>query len=161
MALRNYLVGEVTEDFADGLLTRREALRRLTLLGLSLGSATALLAACGDGGGQSGAAGATSPAAAGTPPRRNGVGQPGSASALLPAQPASCRERGPRRRTQRAALLVIHENRGLTPHFFDLVGRFANESYSALCVDLLSSQGGTASLEGSGSRTDHAGEHPT
>ena len=67
MALRNYLVGEVTEDFSDGFLTRREALRRLTLLGLNVSSATALLAACADGGGQSGAAGATSPAAASTP----------------------------------------------------------------------------------------------
>ena len=38
MALRNYLVGEVAEDFVDGLLSRREALRRLTLLGLSLSS---------------------------------------------------------------------------------------------------------------------------
>jgi carboxymethylenebutenolidase len=47
----------------------------------------------------------------------------------------------------KGALLVIHENRGLTPHFFDLVGRFAKESYSALCVDLLSAQGGTASLK--------------
>ena len=32
MALRSYLVGEVTEDFSDGFLTRREALRRLTSL---------------------------------------------------------------------------------------------------------------------------------
>lgn len=44
------------------------------------------------------------------------------------------------------ALLVIHENRGLTPHFIDLVGRYAGASYSALCVDLLSAQGGTGSL---------------
>ncbi|MDT7661932.1 MAG: carboxymethylenebutenolidase, partial [Pseudonocardiales bacterium] len=48
MALRNYLVGEVAEDFADGLLTRREALRRLGLLGLGVTSAGALLAACGE-----------------------------------------------------------------------------------------------------------------
>jgi carboxymethylenebutenolidase len=147
MALRNYLVGEVTEDFADGLLTRREALRRLTLLGLSLGSATALLAACGDGGGQSGGAGATSPAAASTPSQ----GGTGSAN---PGEPV--RFAGPAGELQGAwaaatdpkgALLVIHENRGLTPHFFDLVGRFAKESYSALCVDLLSAQGGTGSLQ--------------
>jgi carboxymethylenebutenolidase len=145
MALRNYLVGEVTEDFSDGLLTRREALRRLTLLGLSLSSATALLAACGDGGGQSGAAGATSPAAASTP---------GAAGSGNPGQPV--RFAGPAGELQGAwaaatdpkgVLLVIHENRGLTPHFFDLVGRFAKEGYSALCVDLLSAQGGTASLE--------------
>jgi carboxymethylenebutenolidase len=47
----------------------------------------------------------------------------------------------------KGVLLVIHENRGLTPHFFDLAGRFAKEGYSALCVDLLSAQGGTAALE--------------
>jgi carboxymethylenebutenolidase len=145
MALRNYLVGEVTEDFSDGLLTRREALRRLTLLGLSVSSATALLAACGDGGGQPGAAGATSPAAASTP---------GAAGSGNPGQPV--RFAGPAGELEGAwaaatdpkgVLLVIHENRGLTPHFFDLVGRFAKEGYSALCVDLLSAQGGTASLE--------------
>ena len=145
MALRSYLVGEVTEDFSDGLLSRREALRRLSLLGLSMSSATALLAACGDGGGQSGAAGATSPAAASTP---------GAAASGNPGQPV--RFAGPAGELQGAwaaatdpkgVLLVIHENRGLTPHFFDLVGRFAKEGYSALCVDLLSAQGGTASLE--------------
>ena len=145
MALRSYLVGEVTEDFSDGLLTRREALRRLTLLGLSVSSATALLAACGDGGGQPGATGGTSPAAARTP---------GAAASGNPGQPV--RFAGPAGELQGAwaaatdpkgVLLVIHENRGLTPHFFDLVRRFANEGYSALCVDLLSAQGGTASLE--------------
>ena len=147
MALRNYLVGEVAEDFADGLLSRREALRRLTLLGLSVTSATTLLAACGDGGGQSGAAGTTSPDASSPHPGRYGVGQAGSSRCALPARPASCRERGLRPTDPQGALLVIHENRGLTPHFFDLVGRFAKESYSALCVDLLSAQGGTGSLK--------------
>ena len=88
MALRNYLVGEVAEDFVDGLLTRREALRRLTLLGLSVSSATALLAACGDGGGQAG--GAASPAEAPTPapsachhnPRKNRDDQVGGTGAF-------------------------------------------------------------------------------
>src|SRR6185436_10524459 len=147
MALRNYLVGEVAEDFADGLLNRREALRRLGLLGLSMSSAVALLSACGDGGGeQTGAAGATSPAAA--------TSAPGRTESTKPGEPA--RFAGPAGELQGAwaeasdpqgVLLVIHENRGLTPHFFDLVGRFAGASYSALCVDLLSSQGGTGQLQ--------------
>src|SRR5438045_7868556 len=47
MALGNYLAGEIAADFGDGLLTRREAVRRLGLLGLSVTSAGALLAACG------------------------------------------------------------------------------------------------------------------
>jgi carboxymethylenebutenolidase len=147
MALRNYLVGEVAEDFADGLLNRREALRRLGLLGLSMSSAVALLSACGDGGGeQTGAAGATSPAAA--------TSAPGRTESTKPGEPV--RFAGPAGELQGAwaeasdpqgVLLVIHENRGLTPHFFDLVGRFAGASYSALCVDLLSSQGGTGQLQ--------------
>jgi carboxymethylenebutenolidase len=144
MALRNYLVGEVAEDFADGLLSRREALRRLTLLGLSVSSASSLLAACSDGGGQSGAAGATSPAAVGTPTQASAnPGQPvrfaGPAGELQGAWAEADDAKG--------VLLVVHENRGLTPHFFDLVGRFAKEGYSALCVDLLSAQGGTGSLQ--------------
>lgn len=49
MALSDYLRGEVVEDFGDGLISRREALRRLCLLGLTLSSASALLAACSDG----------------------------------------------------------------------------------------------------------------
>jgi carboxymethylenebutenolidase len=147
MALRSYLVGEVAEDFADGLLGRREALRRLGLLGLSASSAAAMLSACGDGGGEH-TAGATSPAATSTP------SAPGRTETTKPGEPV--RFAGPAGELQGAwakasdpkgAVLVIHENRGLTPHFFDLVGRFAGASYSALCVDLLSSQGGTAQLE--------------
>jgi carboxymethylenebutenolidase len=147
MALRSYLVGEVAEDFADGLLGRREALRRLGLLGLSVSSATALLAACGDGGRQPGAGGTTSAAAATVPvPGRTGPVDPGEAVRFAgPAgelQGAWAEASDPK-----GAVLVIHENRGLTPHFLDLVGRFANAAYSALCVDLLSSQGGTGSLQ--------------
>ena len=149
MALRSYLVGEVAEDFADGLLNRREALRRLGMLGLSASSATTLLAACADGGSaQTGAGGATSAAAAGQ------TSAPGRTASTKPGE--SVGFAGPAGELQGAwgeasnpqgALLVIHENRGLTPHFVDLVGRFAGASYSALCVDLLSSQGGTAQLE--------------
>jgi carboxymethylenebutenolidase len=148
MALRNYLVGEVAEDFADGLLNRREALRRLGMLGLSVSSATAVLAACGDGGGEQPGAAATSPAAAAP------TSAPGRTASTKPGEPV--RFTGPAGELQGAwgeasdpqgVLLVIHENRGLTPHFVDLVGRFAGASYSALCVDLLSSQGGTGQLE--------------
>jgi carboxymethylenebutenolidase len=151
MALRNYLVGEVAEDFVDGLLTRREAVRRLTLLGLSVSSATTLLAACGEPTG--GGSGATSPAAD-TPMPAPVTTTPGRTATTKPGEPV--RFAGPAGELQGAwaeasdpqgALLVIHENRGLTPHFVDLVGRFAGASYSALCVDLLSAQGGTGSLQ--------------
>src|SRR5689334_10678130 len=48
MAMKDYLVGEVTEEYAEGLLSRREAVRRLSLLGVGLPAAAALLTACGD-----------------------------------------------------------------------------------------------------------------
>jgi carboxymethylenebutenolidase len=40
-------------------------------------------------------------------------------------------------------LIVIHENRGITPHFLDVARRAAKEGYVALAVDLLSRAGGS------------------
>ena len=150
MALRNYLVGEVAEDFVDGLLNRREALRRLTLLGLSVSSATALLAACGEptGGGSgapSPAADTPTPAPVTTTPGRTATTKSGEA-VRFPGPAGELQGAWAEAEDPQGALLVIHENRGLTPHFIDLVGRYAGASYSALCVDLLSAQGGTGSL---------------
>jgi len=140
MAFRDYLAGEVAQDCADGVLSRREALRRLALMGMSTAAATTVLAGCG--GDDDGDAGATtSPAilaptttVASAPAAETiefGAGLIGAYAG--PADP----ER---------AVLLVHENRGLTPHFVDLVGRFAGEGYAALCVDLLSPEGGTAAL---------------
>jgi carboxymethylenebutenolidase len=43
------------------------------------------------------------------------------------------------------AVLVCHENRGLTDHIRDVARRFAKAGYVALAIDLLSREGGTAS----------------
>ena len=43
-------------------------------------------------------------------------------------------------------MLVIHENRGLTPHIRSIPPRLAADGYTALAIDLLSEEGGTASL---------------
>jgi carboxymethylenebutenolidase len=43
------------------------------------------------------------------------------------------------------AVLVCHENRGLTDHIRDVARRFAKVGYVALAIDLLSREGGTAS----------------
>lgn len=151
MALRSYLRGEVVEDFADGLVDRREALRRLVGLGLTLTGASALLAACG-GGGDDEARQAPSSTEGPSPSSTTTA-----TGATSPAEPI--RFAGPSGELQgafaapgppRAAVLVVHENRGLTPHFFDLVGRLAGEGYAALCVDLLSPEGGTASVSDPG-----------
>jgi carboxymethylenebutenolidase len=154
MALRSYLVGEVAEDFADGLLTRREALRRLGLLGVGIGSASALLAACGEAAapGNTGPASTTPGAAApsvpaGPPPGRGpGVGRGADLTFAGPAGELRGAWAAPAGGAPKGALLVIHENRGLTEHFYDVVGRFAGVGYGTLCVDLLSAQGGTDAL---------------
>lgn len=45
------------------------------------------------------------------------------------------------------AVLICHENRGLTAHIRDVARRFAKAGYAALAPDLLSREGGTASLD--------------
>ena len=42
--LQRYLAEEIAEDHADGLVSRREALRRLGMLGLTSATAASLLA---------------------------------------------------------------------------------------------------------------------
>jgi len=43
---------------------------------------------------------------------------------------------------------VIHENRGLNDHIRSVAGRFAASGFSALAIDLLSEEGGTAAFPG-------------
>jgi carboxymethylenebutenolidase len=151
MALNEYLVEEIAADFADGILTRRDALRRLALLGLSISGATALLAACGGGDDKS------TPTTAGRGTTIPGATVPGErppgATTALKAETVTFK--GPAgdlfgawasAKEPRGAVLIIHENRGLTPHFVDLTGRIAGAGYAALTVDLLSRSGGTAKV---------------
>ena len=48
--------------------------------------------------------------------------------------------------TPRGAVLVIHENRGLNDWVRSVAGRLAGIGYSALAIDLLSEEGGTATF---------------
>ncbi|MGQ0615801.1 MAG: dienelactone hydrolase family protein [Acidimicrobiia bacterium] len=144
MALGDYLAGEVAEDAAAGLLNRREALRRLGLLGLSLTSATALLSGCGDDD-DGDAQGGSSAAPAASEPDPPLVGATAEAVTFAGAS-GEVRGAFAPAGDPKGAVLVVHENQGLTPHFFNVVGRFAAAGYSALAVDLLSPEGGTSSL---------------
>ncbi len=53
-------------------------------------------------------------------------------------------------KVKRPAVMVIHENRGLTPHIQDVARRIALEGFLALGVDLLSTSGGTPADEDKG-----------
>ena len=63
--LQKYLVEEIALDHADGLISRREALRRLALVGIGVSAATPLLAALA---GQARAGGAPAPSKGTTKP---------------------------------------------------------------------------------------------
>jgi len=146
--LQRYLAEEVAEDHADGIITRREAMRRLGLLGVGGATASTLLT------------GFTATAVAAAPEASRGrrrlsshdtvdewapvateaVTFPGPRGTLLGAWAAAEDPAG--------AVLVIHENRGLTPHIGSVAGRLAASGYSALAIDLLSEEGGTGAFPG-------------
>ena len=142
---QRYLAEEVAEDHADGLVSRREALRRLGLLGLTGAAAASLLAAAVADGAKAAAQRAQA-----------GSGPEGGAAEAAAVPTREITFRGPRGRTLRGAwaaaarpkggVLVIHENRGLNDSIRAIAGRFAGSGYSALAIDLLSEEGGTGSF---------------
>ena len=56
----------------------------------------------------------------------------------------------PKGKKKRGAVVVIHENRGLTPHIKDVTRRVAKAGYLALGVDALTGAGGTPANEDEG-----------
>lgn len=153
---KRYLAEEVALDHVGGQLTRREALRRLGMMGISLTAASALLAACADddAGDQvvapSGQASTTaapttvaSPSTtrpATTPVPSQDITFPGPRGTLMGAYAQAA--------TAKGAVLVVHENRGLVDSTRAVASRFAGDGYSALSIDLVSgvNAGGTAAV---------------
>ncbi|WP_027331446.1 dienelactone hydrolase family protein [Mycolicibacterium tusciae] len=145
--LQRYIAEEIATDHVDGLLSRREALRRLALLGVGTAAASALIAACGDNKQPTADAPVTS-----NEPRTASAPPPGSEN-TVPSTPITWA--GPRGELHaawapaadpRGAVLVIHENKGLNDYIRSVAGRFAGIGYSALAIDLLSAQGGTGTF---------------
>jgi carboxymethylenebutenolidase len=142
--LQRYLAEEVAEDHADGIITRREAMRRLGLLGLSGAVASSLLA--------------TVPRAAEARHRhkRPKHSPTGASIEWAPVPTEAITFPGPGGITllgawapaerPRGGILVIHENRGLNDHIRSVAGRLAAGGYSALALDLLSEEGGTDAI---------------
>jgi carboxymethylenebutenolidase len=144
--LQQYLVEEVAEDHADGIITRREAMRRLGLLGVSAAAASALLS------GEAAAHGGKKGRGGGKGPKHGGKA---ASWAVVPGGPITfAGPRGPLMAhwapaaKARGGVLVIHENRGLNQHIANVAGRFAATGWSALALDLLSEEGGTGAFPG-------------
>jgi carboxymethylenebutenolidase len=142
-----YLTSEVVEDYSDGVIGRREAMRRLGLLGVAVAAAGPLLAACDAGRSPDAAQGGTGATPAGASARpAEAVSFSGPGGRALQGAWAGADE-------PRGGVLVVHENRGLTDHIRSVAGRLAASGYSALAVDLLSEEGGTGSFADEGAVT--------
>jgi len=160
-----YVVEEHIEDFDDGLISRRELIRRVTLITGSATASVALLSAMGCSAEPSGSAPPPAPTTRSTSSAQD--------FATPPAQPVAdgvtVKENDPRitvatlsvkgadgaqlisyhaRPTgvSSGGVLVIHENRGLLPHIKDVVRRVATAGFHALSIDLLSRDGGADKL---------------
>ncbi|BBX70086.1 dienelactone hydrolase family protein [Mycolicibacterium psychrotolerans] len=164
--LQRYIAEEIATDHVDGLLSRREALRRLALLGVGAASASALIAACADTKQTDGSTSESpTPPPSASPSAAKRV-PPGLANAL-PTAPVTWA--GPAGQLQgawaeapdaRGGILVIHENKGLTDWVRSVAGRLAGAGYSSLAVDLLSDNGGTATFADPAAATAALGNRP-
>ena len=142
--LQRYLVEEAVEDYEEGRLTRRAALKALAgLTGAAL--ATQIL----DAHAQTKAA----PAARLPPasPPLVAHDDPAIVAGVAEFPGAGARIAGylarPKGSGRFPIVLVCHENRGLTRHIEDVTRRVAKAGYLGLAVDLVSREGGTAKHE--------------
>ena len=139
---------ETTNRFLSGSLSRRAFLSRLALV--AGGSAVAL--ACGS---EATAIAPTATTAAPSPTAEPTTAPAPAAGDSIEAGPVEFEANGekllgylsrPTLPGPHPGIVVVHENRGLLPHFHDVTRRFAREGYVALAVDMLSRQGGADSF---------------
>lgn len=177
--MQRYLVEEEAEKWREGRLSRREFIRRVTLVvgGAVAASGVLLSLGCDANAADPSPAGATpttgtSPSGAVSPyhvPEDDPAIQ--SEMVDIPASDASLRLKGylayDRNKVPQAAgpgkaggVLVVHENRGLTPYIEDVVRRVARAGYVGLSVDLLSRAGGSATHPDEGERVGILGQVP-
>ena len=165
---QRYLIEEFVEDYQEGLLTRREALKLLAGVTGSLTLATSLLAACTSPEQLTATAAPNPTSGPITAPTLMATTQPATTAPTLTSAPQATTTGGeieasdvqfpgegvtligylarPSGKGPFPAVLVCHENRGLTDHIKDVTRRLASAGYVGLAVDLLSRQGGTAAV---------------
>jgi len=164
---QRYLIDEHIEEYQEGLISRRELLRRVTLISGSAALGAAIVAACGPAPARTSptptiaVATATvtpTPGPFATPPPQattDGItvkpddpritvskpelkGPDGASLMAYMARPAG---------TARVpGIVVIHENRGQTPHIQDVVRRAATAGFVAINIDLAARGGGYEKL---------------
>lgn len=174
--LEQYLLEEFYDDYREGLISRRTFVRRVAFITGSMAAAVPAMVALGCTPSELPAptdaipepeSTATAALAAAT---AAGTAAPTSAPTTGPRSPLSVAADDPAVQAATTTIdsggtmvtgylarpsaagtypgvLVCHENRGLTPHIEDVARRFAKAGYVALALDLLSREGGTATLD--------------
>ena len=172
---QKYFVEEFYEDYREGIISRREFIKRVAFITGSIGATIVTMGAVGCAPEElpapteamptpqpspTTAVAATNGASAAAEP----VPVPGAQSPLSVPEGDPAVEAGNVALTSQEAeitaylarplaggvypaVLVCHENRGLTVHIQDVARRFAKAGYVALAIDLLSREGGTATLD--------------
>jgi carboxymethylenebutenolidase len=169
---QTYLVEEFAEDYQEGHLSRREALKLIAGVTGSLVVATSILAGCTPPEETPGVPALALPTSSTTEPfvtqmPSTPTDTPTEEPVTAAPETASPTETGigaaevqfpgegvtllgylarPAGEGPFPVVLVCHENRGLTEHIKDVTRRLASAGYVALAVDLLSRLGGTDTL---------------
>src|SRR5215218_2970393 len=151
----NYLVHEFVEDYADGIMSRRDMMLRVLHITGGVATTATVLTQLGV---KSASAQEGTPAPEPTPtgsrssdsvpeddPRITAAnvtfpGSDGAEIAAYQAMPSSGEGSFP-------VVLICHENRGLTAYVQDVARRWAVQGYLVAALDLLSREGGTASID--------------
>jgi carboxymethylenebutenolidase len=144
--LQDYMVREYVWDYREGRLSRRNLIRRVLLITGSVSATASLLVGLGLP-----EVAAAAPLAQATSPLSVPADAPtiigqdvsfaGNGARLLAYQARPKSATGPL-----PLVLVCHQNRGLNEHIRDVVRRYAQAGYMASGLDLLSRQGGTATV---------------
>lgn len=169
---QRYLADEFAEDYSEGRISRREALKLIASVTGSLLLANSILAGCASpeetmtavptnvptdalsvSPSQTAETVSTAAEASSTGMTLYGTVMPddpaiSAAEVQIPASDTTITGylAHPAGGDATPVILVCHENRGLTPHIQDVTRRFAKAGYAALAVDLLSRQGGSAAV---------------
>lgn len=162
---QRYLAEEFAEDYEEGRLSRRDALKLIASVTGSLVAANSILAACAPPPEATSVTSSTdeniaSPASTAQSASTSASSLASAYGTVMPDDPAVIASEiqfpaadntslmgylaQPSSGEASPIILVCHENRGLTPHIQDVTRRLAKAGYVGLAVDLLSRLGGTA-----------------
>jgi carboxymethylenebutenolidase len=148
--LQDYIVAEYVANYREGRLSRRDLIRRVMYITGGIASAAAVLSNVGlntvapepllaqaQGAGSPLSVPANDPSIVGSD--ITFTGRDGATIMAYQVRPANASGPLP-------LMLVVHQDQGLNEHIRDVTRRWAKNGYTAVAVDMLSRQGGTAAI---------------